>query len=49
MIDMTVKELIKALKKCPKDYVVMMTEDITSPIEDIGIDHDHQMVELYIV
>ena len=46
---MTVKELIKELKKCPRDYVVMMTEDITSPITEVGVDHDHKIVDLFIV
>jgi hypothetical protein len=45
----TVKELIEALKQCPKDYTVKVCvfDHEWGDIEEIGIDHDHKEVELF--
>lgn len=46
----TVKELIEVLQKCPQDFEVLIrTETETSPIETIGIDHNENTVDLFMV
>jgi hypothetical protein len=45
----TVQELIEALQKCPKDYLIELhTNGLpSSELEAIAIDHDHETVDLF--
>ena len=46
----TVKELIEVLQKCPQDFKVLIrTEAEMSPVETIGIDHNEETVDLFMV
>lgn len=46
----TVKELIEALKKCPKDYRVMVADKnfYLENVESVGIKNDNEIVNLFL-
>ena len=45
----TVQELIEALQKCPKDYLIEIHYDTfpSSGLHTLAIDHEHETVDLF--